>query len=155
MPTPDFFDHGARDLLARLRRLTPHTTPQWGQMNVAQMLAHCCKPFETVYDPEYERENPKPGAILGFILKTIAKPLVVGETPYRKNGRTAPSFVVADAREFEAERERLAAFIERAHAEGAAAFEGRESHSFGPLTARQWSTMFQKHTDHHLTQFGV
>jgi hypothetical protein len=34
-------------------------------------------------------------------------------------------------------------------------FDGRESHSFGPLTKNEWNTMFYKHLDHHLTQFGV
>ena len=34
-------------------------------------------------------------------------------------------------------------------------FEGRKSHSFGPLTTAEWNVMFYKHLDHHLTQFGV
>ena len=40
-------------------------------------------------------------------------------------------------------------------AEGAAAYEGKESASFGVLTAQEWSNQFYKHMDHHLTQFGV
>ena len=153
---PNFFDRETADrLLARIDRLTPQSTPEWGTMTVSQMLAHCSKPFETVYDPEYVRQNPRPGAALRFLLRLIAKPIVVGEKPYKRNSRTAPSFIVTGDRDFEAERERLKAFIERAQSEGVAVFEGRESHSFGPLTAREWSTLFHKHTDHHLTQFGV
>lgn len=153
---PNFFDPDtAEALLARIDRLTPETQPEWGTMTVAQMLAHCCKPFDTLYDPAYARQNPKPNPLMRFVLRMIVKPYVVGDTPYRKNGRTAPEFVVADSRTFATERDRLKAYIERASGEGAAAFEGRESHSFGKLKAREWSTMFYKHTDHHLTQFGV
>lgn len=153
---PDFFDRAVTDdLLARIDRLTPDTAPQWGTMTAAQMLAHTSRPFETVYDPEYERQNPKPTGLKKWIVRLVAKPFVVGERPYPRNTRTPPAFVVADDRDFEAERERLKAFIERAQGEGAGTFEGRESHSFGPLTAPEWSTLFYKHTDHHLRQFGV
>jgi hypothetical protein len=38
---------------------------------------------------------------------------------------------------------------------GADAFEGKESNSFGKLTASEWNIMMYKHLDHHLTQFGV
>ena len=34
-------------------------------------------------------------------------------------------------------------------------FDGKESHSFGPLNKTEWNNMFYKHADHHLTQFGV
>ena len=33
--------------------------------------------------------------------------------------------------------------------------DGRESLSFGPLTAVEWNGLFSKHLDHHLQQFGV
>ena len=38
---------------------------------------------------------------------------------------------------------------------GSAHFEGKESPSFGALTADEWNVLFAKHLDHHLTQFGV
>ena len=38
---------------------------------------------------------------------------------------------------------------------GETSIDGKESHSFGVLTAQEWSTMFIKHLDHHLSQFGV
>jgi hypothetical protein len=34
-------------------------------------------------------------------------------------------------------------------------FEGKESLSFGPMTAQEWNNLFYKHLDHHLNQFGV
>jgi len=38
---------------------------------------------------------------------------------------------------------------------GEAHFDKKESHSFGVLTKGEWDTMFYKHLDHHLGQFGV
>ena len=155
-PVRNFFDPDtADDLLARIDRLTAETRPEWGTMTAAQMLAHCCKPFETVYDPDYARRHPRPRWPMTWVMRFLVKPVVVSETPYRKNGQTAPAFRVTDRRDFGAERQRLKGFIARASGEGRAAFEGRASHSFGALTAQEWSALFYKHTDHHLTQFGV
>lgn len=145
----------ADDLIARIERLSPDSERLWGTMTPAQMLAHSSKPFDSVYDPAYLRENPRPNALLRGILRLVAKPVVVGERPYKRNMRTAPSFLVNDDRNFEEERARLIGYVNRVHEDGVATFDGRASHSFGPLTAQEWSTLFYKHTDHHLQQFGV
>jgi hypothetical protein len=150
-----FFRRDADDLIARLRALTPDARPHWGTMTVAQMLAHSHKPFETVLDPTYAERHPRPNALVRALLRVFLKPVVAGPKPYRRNGRTAPEFIVDGSPDFEAARARLIEAIERAHALGAAHFEGRESHSFGPLTAAEWNTLFVKHLDHHLRQFGV
>ncbi|NNM32786.1 MAG: DUF1569 domain-containing protein [Gemmatimonadetes bacterium] len=153
---PDFFEPEIADaMVARIGALTAETEPVWGQMSVAQMLAHCSRPFESVYDPEYAKAHPPPNFVVRTLLRLLVKPLVVGEKPYKRSMRTAPEFVIGEGRDFATEQQRLMAFVKRAQEEGEAAFEGRESHSFGPLTAREWSTLFHKHTDHHLTQFGV
>ncbi len=146
---------GAEALVSRIKELNPNAKPIWGRMNVSQMLAHCCKPFETIYDPTYSQKHPRPNALIRFMLRLFIKPILVGEKPYKQNMRTAPEFVVSDSREFDNEQARLIAFIERTQAEGVIAFEGKESHSFGPLTAKEWNMLFYKHTDHHLAQFGV
>ncbi len=153
---PDFFDpNTASDLCSRIDRLTPQTQPEWGKMTVGQMLAHCSRAFESVYDPAYTRQFPRPTWPMTWVMRFLVKPVVVSQTPYRRNGKTAPSFLITGERDMEAERQRLKAFIERASGEGADAFSGRKSHSFGELTAVEWSTLFYKHTDHHLRQFGV
>ena len=36
---PEVYD----DILKRIENLTPDTTPQWGKMDAAQMLAHCAE----------------------------------------------------------------------------------------------------------------
>ncbi len=153
MPTlPDLFD--ADDLartIARVQALTPDTTPQWGRMTVAQMLAHCCVPYEMLYTTKHARPN----ALVRWVLRRFVKQGVVGPKPYPRSAPTAPAFRITDARQFEAERERLVGYVRRVASEGRAAFEGRESLSFGPLTVDEWNVLFAKHLDHHLRQFGV
>jgi len=139
------------ELTDRINRLTPATTPQWGKMSVAQMLAHCNVSYEMVYDNKW----PKPGRFKRLVLKALVKERVVGPKPYGRNLPTAPQFLIADPREFGAEKQRLIDYLHRVLQEGRETFDGRESHSFGPLSATQWNAMFYKHLDHHLTQFGV
>ena len=88
-------------------------------------------------------------------MKTLIKPGTVGENPYPKNGKTAPQFIIKDRRDFELEKQKLVDYLQKTHNLGAEHFEGMESHSFGKLTQKEWSNLFYKHLDHHLTQFGV
>jgi len=150
-----FEEAGATALVNRIKQLNPDTQALWGRMTVSQMLAHCSKPFETIYDPTYAEKYPRPNAFVRPILRLFIKPIVVGPKPYKKNMRTAPEFIVDDERDFEKEQSRLINFIEKTNETGAAAFEGKDSHSFGPLTTKEWNMLFYKHTDHHLAQFGV
>ena len=85
----------------------------------------------------------------------FVKPIVVNEKPYKKSSQTAPEFLIKDERNFEKEKQRLINYIQKTEQMGAPAFEGKESHSFGPLSPQEWNNMFYKHLDHHLTQFGV
>jgi hypothetical protein len=53
MALPDIFTKPVADsVIARINALTPITTPQWGKMNVSQMLAHCCVSYEMVYEQQ-------------------------------------------------------------------------------------------------------
>ena len=137
--------------IRRLQALRPESRPEWGKMNVGQMLAHCCVPYEMVYETTHPRPNP----LLRFLLKTFVKKGVVGDKPYPKNSPTAPAFKITDNRDFKRERDRLIAYLKRTQELGRDHFDGRESLSFGPLTADEWNGLFYKHLDHHLTQFGV
>jgi Protein of unknown function (DUF1569) len=152
----NIFDRRVVDeLIARVDKLGTRSEPQWGTMNAAQMLAHCCKPYETVFDPAYAKAHPKPNAFVRFLLRTFLKQIVVGEKPYRRNSRTAPEFIVADSRDIETERARLVAYLNQVQSLGATHFNGKESHSFGAMTSTEWNNLFYKHLDHHLVQFGV
>ncbi len=147
-----FEQSGLEQTIERINKLKPDTQPQWGKMNVAQMLAHSCISYEIAYN---ERKVDKPGAFGRFMLNLFVKSTVIGSKPYSKNGRTAPYFIVADERDFEVEKNRLIGYLKKTQELGASHFEGMESVSFGAMNATEWNTMFSKHLEHHLTQFGV
>lgn len=138
-------------VLERVEKLTPDSQPLWGKMNVAQMLAHLNVAYEMAYDLKKVKNN----SFSRLMLKLFVKGIVVGEKPYKKNSRTAPAFLITDPKEFEQEKNKFIDFVQKTEANGAALFEGKESVSFGQLTSKEWSNMFYKHLDHHLSQFGV
>ena len=138
-------------LISRINQLKPETPALWGKMKVDQMLAHCC----VAYEMAFTNKHPKPNAFLRFLLKTFVKRGVVNEVPYPKNARTAPAFIIAGRKNFEEEKERLITYLEHTLSLGKDHFEGKESLSFGKMTAEEWNNLFYKHLDHHLTQFGV
>jgi len=149
---PSLYEKQAlNELLARINRLTPESQPLWGKMNVARMLAHNSVGFDIAYGKTPASYN----FLMRWMLKKFVKPIVTGNKPYKKNGRTAPIFVIADERDFATEKAKLVDYFKRFHADGAAAYEGKESASFGTLTSQEWSNQFWKHMDHHLRQFGV
>jgi len=141
----------ANEIIDRINRLTPATKPQWGKMNVSQMLAHCNVTYELVYDSKHK----KPGGFVKLIMKMLVKPNVVSDKPYKKEGQTGPVFLITGDRDFAAEKTRLINHIKKTQSLGESHFEGKESHSFGKLSKTEWNNMFYKHLDHHLTQFGV
>jgi len=138
-------------VIERINKLTPETKAQWGKMNVAQMLAHCNVTYEMVYDNIHK----KPNSFLRFILKKLVKPNVVNEKPYKKNNGTAPQFIINGSKIFEAEKQRLIAYIQKTQQLGENHFDGKESLSFEILNVTEWNNMFYKHLDHHLIQFGA
>lgn len=149
---PSLFDKLTLDeIITRVNLLTPETQPEWGKMTVAQMLAH----NNVAFDITNGKIPVSYNFLMRFMLKMFVKDTVVGKKPYVKNGRTAPVFIVDGERDFAKEKAELIANLESFHAEGAGAYEGRESASFGKLSSQEWSNQYWKHLDHHLRQFGV
>lgn len=146
-----FDEKESRETIERINKLTPETEHLWGKMDVAQMLAHCNVAYELVYTDKH----PKPKGFQKFMIKLFAKNIVVGSKPYKKNSRTAPMFLIANECDFEKEKTRLVDYLQKTQQLGAEHFDGKESHAFGPLNEKEWNTLFSKHLDHHLQQFGV
>ncbi len=138
-------------ILKRLEKLKGDTVPQWGKMNAAQMLAH----LNVNYDITYGKKEVNNNAFKRFMFKLFLKSAVVSEKPYRKNGGTAPYFIIKGDRNFEEEKAKLINYIKMTEEKGAAFFEGKESSAFGALTSKEWSNQFYKHMDHHFQQFGI
>ncbi len=152
MALPNIFTRDVSDnLIQRINQLKPTAPPNWGKMNVAQMLAHC----NVTYEMTYEDNHPKPNFLMKFILKTFVKNIVTSEKPYKRNSKTAPAFLIKESKDFEVEKKRLINYINHTEQLGEAHFENKKSHSFGSLNKNEWNNMFYKHLDHHLTQFGT
>ncbi|RYY58030.1 MAG: DUF1569 domain-containing protein [Chitinophagaceae bacterium] len=152
MNLPDIFTaEVAETIISRIDKINPDTKPLWGKMNASQVLAH----LNVAYDSTFTDIHPTPNFIQRLFIKAFAASMVVGNKPYPKNGPTAPWFKITGDRDFEAEKKKLLAYIRSTAAKGEAWFEGKKNKSFGVLTANQWNTMFYKHLEHHLTQFGV
>lgn len=142
----------AQNYIDRINKLTPETPQQWGTMSVDQMLAHCNVAYESIYEPG---KHKKPGFLAGWILKKFVKPKTVNEIPYKQNLPTGPMFKIKGDKNFDDEKKRLIGFIQKTQTLGREAFEGKESHSFGKMTAQEYNNMLAKHLNHHLSQFGV
>jgi hypothetical protein len=139
------------ELIHRIEQLNPQSPALWGKMSVDQMLAHCCVAYEMAFTDKHPKANP----VMRFLLKNFVKKGVVNEVPYKKNLPTAPAFRIKNEKNFAEEKGRLIAFLEQTLAAGEVGFEGKESPSFGAMTAKEWNNLLYKHLDHHLTQFGV
>ena len=146
-----FLKEDCDQFINRINQLKPDSNRLWGKMSVDQMLAHCNVSYEMVY----EDIHPKPNGFMKFILKLLVKSKVVDDKPYPKNNQTAPQFIIKGNRDFETEKKRLISYLIRTQTLGTNEFEGKESHSFGKLTSKEWNNMFAKHLEHHLSQFGV
>lgn len=150
--TPNTFDLKTKEEnLNRLENVNAETLTKWGKMQPAQVLAH----MNVAYDLVLDENTPINRGLKKFIISLFAKNMVVGEKPYPKNGMTSPDFKISDQRELEKEKAKLVTNINAVFEKGAKYFEGKESQSFGKLTEKQWSNLFQKHLNHHFEQLGV
>ena len=140
-----------QEINARIVRLRPESEGLWGEMNPAQMLAHCSAAMEMAMGKIAE-----PRVFLGRLLGPLAKRSIIANgKPIRRNAPTAQCYVVKRECDFEAERQRLRASIGRFVAGGPAGCAKQPHWFFGPLTAEEWSVLMYQHLDHHLRQFGV
>ena len=146
-----FSNQGLNATIQRIENLSPSSKAIWGKMTVDQMLAHCCVSYKMTYTDDY----PTLGGFTKLMLKLFIKKAVVGPKTYPKNGRTAPDFIINDEKDFETEKEALLGYLQKTHQLGREHFEQKEYRSFGKLSSEEWNTLFSKHIDHHLTQFGV
>jgi hypothetical protein len=146
------FESGSVDeVQQRLSRLEADQPRQWGTMSPAQMLAHCSLGLEMAAG-----EIRPPRGLIGRILGPVIKPMALREgEPMRRNSPTSNELVIKDLRDFEAERKRLSALIDRFAAAGPVGCTAHPHAFFGSLTPDEWAILMYKHLDHHLRQFGA
>lgn len=152
MALPNIFESTTtQELTHRINQLTPMTQRRWGKMNVDQMLAHICVPYEQALG----ERNDGPNAFMKIMLRLFFKQSMVNEVPYKQNLPTAPAFMIVDRRDFEREKSRILSYIQKIEKLGPDYFDGKEQISLGKLSVNEWNNLLYKHIDHHLRQFGV
>jgi hypothetical protein len=138
------------ELTTRIDALSSNSPAQWGKMNVAQMLQHCCIPI----DAALKGSQPK-RSLKGYLIALVAKNMITNDQPFKRNLPTDPTFVVADQVAFEEAKATLLQLIGRLSKGGPTYMEAKPHPFLGKLTAKEWSNIMYKHLDHHLTQFGA
>jgi len=145
-----FLPSTVQEIVSRIEKLTPVTQPLWGKMSVSQMLAHCQAPLEVALGEKKSKRS-----IIGFMFGRLAKKKLVGKKPFGRNLPTDRSFLITEVRNFEEEKRKLIAVIERFHAVGPRGLSKDPHPFFGKMTPEEWTMLSYKHLDHHLQQFGV
>jgi hypothetical protein len=136
-----------RELDARIARLTPGQRPLWGRMSAPQMVTHLADAVRMATG-----ELPIPMKKT-FARYTPIKQLLVYVVPFPRNVPTAKQLQRAPG-EWGAELADLRATLDSFGARDRSA--PWPAHPFfGPLNARAWGVLTQRHFDHHLRQFGV
>ena len=148
----NFFDPStAAHIFERIEQLQSDTAAQWGKMNVAQMLTHCQQPLKLALG-EVRGKRTLISLLFGGYAR---KSFVERDAPFKKNLPTDKNFIVADARVFQEEREKLVAYLQRFLAAGPDGMNPEPHPFFGKMTGKNWGVLTWKHLDHHLRQFGV
>ena len=138
------------EVLGRIEKLTPDTKAQWGKMTVSQMMAHCTVGFEVTLGSKIVKRT-----FLGRIFGNIAQKQTFSDKPIGKGLPTDPNYLVTVDKNFNEEKTKLIAIINRYVTAGEHEFTKGPHPFFGNLTVKEWNELNYKHLDHHLIQFGV
>jgi len=137
-------------IIDRINKITPATKPLWGKMNATQVMGHCAVSFEMATGRMQMKR-----VFVGFIFGRLAKKMIFSDKPFKKSTPTAKEFIMPLGKDFEEEKAILIAAIKDLNDRGPDAVKAGPHPFFGSLTLAEWDALIIKHTDHHLTQFGV
>jgi ribosomal protein S8 len=152
MNLPNIYSKEVSDtLVKRISNLNSNQVANWGKMDVAQMLAHCNVTYDMAFDQNFKKSSP----FIRFILKNMVKKGFVNLNPLKKNSSTAPEMLIKTPKNFEEEKSKIIANIQKVSNVGEVFFDGKDHPGFGIMTGQEWNNFYFKHLDHHLTQFGV
>jgi Protein of unknown function (DUF1569) len=140
-----------QNILNRIEKLNENSQPNWGKMNVGQMLKHCQLPIEIALG---KREMKTKVGLLKKMIFKFFKPMMYNDKLWKRNVGTAKEFVITEVQVFETEKNNIVNLINE--------FVAKKDNTnwpkhpiFGYFTTEQRGKMQYKHLEHHLTQFGV
>jgi len=138
-----------KEVIDRLSMLQEDTPRQWGKMHATAMVKHCNLVLSSSLGAA-----PRKRALMSYLFRKMAKKQYVYKSVYKKNGYTAPGFIVTTTNDLNSERIRLIQSIDQFRNAGETAYENRLHAFFGRLTSKEWGMLQYNHLNHHLTQFG-
>lgn len=144
-----FQPEAVREVMSRMEQLKPTTQRQWGEMDVAQMMAHCSATMGMASGKFLAKRS-----LIGRIIGPRVRHVLTSDKPFRRSTPTAPELKVGVC-DFAQEYDRLKQCVREFHQGGESQCTRHPHPFFGKLTPLEWSTGMYKHLDHHLKQFGV
>jgi uncharacterized damage-inducible protein DinB len=136
------------ELINRINKLDENSQPQWGEMNIYQMLKHC-RLCEELYLDKISKKRVFMGRLFG---RSALKNILSEDKDFPKNAPTSVLFKVKESSgDISAEKHNWIALIEQYDN-----YSNEFVHwFFGKMTREQVGQFVYKHDDHHLRQFNV
>jgi hypothetical protein len=139
-----------KELIERVKKLSPETQALWGKMDVAQMLAHTHQPLLVM-----KGDKKIKFTLIGALLGNYLKKKFLKDKGFGKNLGTHAQFKVVDKKQFESEKQKLIETLLLLEKTGTSIITKNKHPFFGNMTHDEWADMMYIHTNHHLKQFGV
>ena len=142
------FDKANRaEIINRINSLSENSTPQWGKMNVSQMMKHCSQWDEMALGKKKYKQS-----FIGRLFGKIGLKSMLKDEPIKKNMPTVPAFIIRDNINFSEERTKWLRLLEEYdHFPN----DGFVHPFFGRMAKEHTGYIVYKHIDHHLRQFGA
>jgi uncharacterized damage-inducible protein DinB len=136
------------ELINRINKLDENSQPQWGEMNIYQMLKHC-RLCEELYLGKISKKRVFMGRLFG---RSALKNILSADKDFPKNAPTSSLFKVREiSGDIATEKHNWIALIEQYDN-----YSNEFVHwFFGKMTREQVGQFVYKHDDHHLRQFNV
>lgn len=133
----------------RINSLTENKTPDWGKMNVSQMLAHCSEVLKNGLGEIQQKRK-----LIGYIVAPFIRHRYYDSEPYKNKGNPS-THVIIEEKDFGLEKVHLLRRIDEFHNVNRDRLKNSVHPILGKFTPDQWAIGQYKHLDHHLRQFGV
>jgi len=143
-----FYPAARATLVARIDRLEATALARWGKFTAPRMVSHL---IDSVRMATGELPIPRRRS---FLANRLVRYLAIHVLPFPRGTPTAPQLL---ARAPESWASDIAALKDQLNRAAAHAPGGHwQAHPvFGELSTDDWGVLIHRHTDHHLTQFGV
>jgi hypothetical protein len=138
----------ARDTKQRIMELH-HSQRLWGNMTVAQTLAHCTSGLEMAMGVINPKRAPFPANIVGLLIKPLTSPCAAIHLRRRSSfPRTTPSVTSSENAAISSQQSISSPMKAQVLLPAATSF-------FWSAQTAAVAILMYKHIDHHLRQFGV